>query len=188
VTVVNNLCPSGQNFTYGYKNATNLVTSITYPTTSGLTGSFTYMDNAHDKRLQTIQNMKGATQRSKFDYTYNNDGTIATETTQTGTATAITHTLSYDKVDQLLGDVQSGGGSVSDTFKYDPLGNRLTETLSGTTTGGRFNKINQLVALGTTSGTTTVSGTTTANASSVVINGVTATVTGSTSSRPMCRR
>jgi RHS repeat-associated protein len=77
--------------------------------------------------------------------------------------TAIVNTLSYDGADQLVNAVQSGGGSATNAYNYDPAGNRLAETTASTTTAGRFNKLNQLIATSSSATTQTVSGHTTAN-------------------------
>jgi len=193
VTAVTNALGS---FTYGYPDLTNRVHTIAYPSGTGLTGTYSYYGHTSsdgnpsdgDDRLSDITYLSSTGTLSKFDYTYNAVGTIASWTTQTGTTTAIVNTLGYDAADQLTSNAQSGGATAGNQYNYDPAGNRLAElTLSGSTvtntTGGLFNSFNQLTSYSgtTTASTTTVSGTTTLGASSVIVNGVMATVTGSTS-------
>lgn len=129
--------------------------------------------------MQTIQNLQGSTQLSNFDYTYNPVGTIATWTQQADSSTAVVNTLGYDAADQLTSAVQSGGGSASNVYGYDPMGNRLSETTASGTTAGQFNNLNQLTAIGGTS-SQTVAGHTSAAVTSVNVNAVPATITSGT--------
>ena len=167
-------------FTYAYVNETSRLSSVTYPSGTGLSTSYSYFDNTHlqdFERLKTIQNFKssGATNVSKFDYTYNAVGTIATWTQQADSSTAVVNTLTYDNA------AQSGGGSASNAYKYDPAGNRLTETTASTTTAGAFNNLNQLTALTSSAATQTVAGhTDTVPASTLSIDSVPASITSTT--------
>jgi RHS repeat-associated protein len=170
-------------FTYAYVDTTSRLSSVTYPSGTGLSTLYSYFGNTGDQRLETIQNLHSSTQLSKFDYTYNAVGTIASWTQQADSSTAVVNTLSYDNADQLTKNVQSGGATAGNGYNYDPAGNRLAETtLSGTsvtaTTASLFNNLNQLLSLSGTTSTTTVSGTTSLAASSVIVNGLAATVTG----------
>jgi len=172
-------------FTYAYVDTTSRLSSVTYPIGTGLSTVYSYFGNTGDQRLQTIQNLHGTTQLSRFDYTYNAIGTIASWTQQADSSTAVVNVLSYDNADQLTSNVQSGGATAGNGYNYDPAGNRLAETtLSGTTTTGvtasLFNNLNQLTSLSGTTSTTTVSGTTSLTPSVVTINGVTATLSGTT--------
>jgi hypothetical protein len=104
---------------YSYVDLTSRLSGVTYPTSTGLSTSYTYFGNTStdsnpgdgDQRLKTIQNFtsSGSTSLSKFDYTYNPVGTIATWTQQADSSTAVVNTLTYDNADQLTGAVQSGG-------------------------------------------------------------------------------
>jgi RHS repeat-associated protein len=51
---------------------------MTYPSGIGLSTSYSYFGNTGDQRLEDITNAKSGTTMSKFDYTYNPAGTIAT--------------------------------------------------------------------------------------------------------------
>ena len=177
VTGVNN--PLGA-FTYAYVDTTSRLSSVTYPSGTSLTTSYSYFGNTSDQRLQTIQNLKGSTELSKFDYTYNAVGTIATWTQQADSSTAVVNTLSYDNADQLTSDVQSGGASASNAYHYDPAGNRLAEVTGTGTTTGQFNNVNQLTALSTSATGQTVSGYTSAAVTNLTVNAVPATITGGT--------
>ena len=177
--VTNPLTPSGQDFTCAYVNTTRRLSSVTYPSSTGLSTVYSYFGNTGDQHLQEIQNKKGSTNVSKFDYTYNAVGTIATWTQQADSSTAIVNTLSYDGADQLTNAVQSGGGSASNAYAYDPAGNRLAETTGSGTTAGQFNNLNQLTAIGSTT-STTVSGYTSTAIASATVNAVPATITSGT--------
>jgi RHS repeat-associated protein len=166
-------------FTYWYVDQTSRLSSVIYPTGTSLSTSYAYYNNVGDQRLQTIQNLQGTTQLSRFDYTYNPVGTIATWTQQADSSTAIVNTLSYDDADQLTSAAQSGGGSASNGYNYDPAGNRLAETTGSGTTAGQFNNLNQLTSLSTSTTSQTVAGTTSANAT-VNINAVAASITNGT--------
>ena len=167
-------------FTYAYVDTTSRLSSVTYPSGTGLSTSYSYFGNTGDQRLQTIQNVQGSTQLSKFDYTYNAVGTIATWTQQADSSTAVVNTLSYDHADQLVSDVQSGGATASDAYHYDPAGNRLAEVTGAGTTTGQFNNVNQLTALSTSTTGQTVSGYTSAAVTNLTVNAVPATITGGT--------
>jgi YD repeat-containing protein len=150
--------------------------------------SYSYFANAAptgtgngDQRLETITHKQGSTQLSNFGHTYNPVGTIATWTQQTTSgSTATTNTLSYDTADQLTKDVQSGGATASNAYNYDPDGNRLLETTLTGATAGQFNNLNQLKGLTAGPGMQTVAGHTSAAVSSVNLDTVAATLSGST--------
>jgi RHS repeat-associated protein len=172
-------------FTYAYVDETSRLSSVTYPTGTGGTGhsmitNYSYYGNTGDQRLEEIQNLKYTTQLSQFDYTYNAVGTIATWTQQADSSTAVVNTLSYDGADQLVNAVQSGGGSASNAYHYDPAGNRLAEVTGSGTTAGQFNNLNQLTGLSSSTTSTTVAGHTSAAITSATINALPATITSST--------
>jgi RHS repeat-associated protein len=180
VTNLNN--PLGA-FTYAYVDETSRLNSVTYPSGTGLSTSYSYFGNTGDQRLQDITNSKSSTVLSKFDYTYTPVGTIATWQQQTDSNTPTQYALTYDNADQLTDAEQTNTSTsatiTSNKYGYDPAGNRLAETTLSATTGGRFNSLNQLTGYGTVSGTQMVAGNTSASAS-VVINGQAANVTSGT--------
>ncbi len=51
-------------FTYAYVNTTSRLSSVTYPSGTGLSISYSYFNNAGDQRLQTIQNSKTSQRRN----------------------------------------------------------------------------------------------------------------------------
>jgi RHS repeat-associated protein len=185
---VTNVTNALGSFGYGYVDETPRLLSVTYPSGTGLSSSYSYFGNTSsdsdpaddDQRLASIQNMKGSTQLSKFAYTYNTVGTIATWSQQADSGTATLNTFTYDTADQLTNVAQSGGGSSTWAYGYDPAGNRLTETtLTGTTTGN-FNNLNQLNSLTGTSTLQTIAGYTSGAVTNVTVNAVPATISNST--------
>ena len=177
-------------FTYGYVDETARLSSVTYPSGTGLTTSYSYFGNTSgdgnpaddDQRLQTIQNFTGggSTNLSRFDYTYNPVGTIATWKQQADTGTATLNTLSYDAADQLVNAVQSGGATATNAYGYDPAGNRLSQITATGTVTGNFNKLNQLTSQTGTTTLQTVSGYTSGAVTNVTVNAVPATISSST--------
>jgi RHS repeat-associated protein len=176
--VTNALTPTGS-FTYSYVDATSRLSSVACPSGTGLSTNYSYFgsgDYQDFERLQTIQNMSGSTQLSRFDYTYKPVGTITTWAQQTSSATG-TYTMSYDNADQLVDAEQTLTGTTvsSNKYNYDPAGNRLSQiTLTGTTVGA-FNNLNQLMGL---TGSLTTTGTVAGYTSSSVTNVTVADVTG----------
>ena len=173
-------------FTYAYVDATSRLSEVTYP--NGQKTDYSYFGNTGDQRLQEIKNyisgMISNTPLSKFDYTYNPVGTIATWQQQADSDTPTSYALSYDAADQLINAVQTNTSTSatvsSNAYNYDPSGNRLAETTQSATTAGEFNTLNQLTRYTSVSGTQTVAGNTSAAVSSVTVNAVPATVTEST--------
>ncbi len=117
---------------------------------------------------------------SQFDYTYNPVGTIATWTQQADSSTPVVNTLSYDGADQLTSCVQSGGATASNTYAYDPAGNRLSETTGSGTSAGQFNNLNQLTTYSNSVTQQPVAGSLSSSANSVTVNAVPATLTQAT--------
>jgi RHS repeat-associated protein len=109
--------------------------------------------------------MDGSVQ-SEYDYTYNDQGLAATETTPTGT-----FTYGYDADGQLTSVDVPGGGTIM--YQYDGAGNRVavvdngtstqyaTNSLGGYTSAGnityRYNSAGNLVSQTDSTGTTTYS-------------------------------
>jgi RHS repeat-associated protein len=166
-----------------YVDTTSRLAEVTYP--NGQKSDYSYFGNTGDQRLQEIKNyvwgMFSNTPLSKFDYTYNPVGTIATWAQQADNNSAATYALGYDGADQLTSAVQTAASTTvsSNAYAYDPAGNRLAETTLSGTTAGQFNALNQLLSYGA-SGTQTVAGNTSAAVTSVTVNAVPATVSNQT--------
>lgn len=154
VTVVTNALGS---FTNSYLNTSSQLASMTYP--NGQVTALTYYGNTNNQRLQTIwnKNPTGGTS-SKFDYTYELDGQLATWTQTADTNTIVVYSLEYDMGDQLL-SATVRDGSTSAVLKefgyaYDRAGNRTTEQIfagtpnsTGSLRSGAFNPANQLTSV-----------------------------------------
>jgi RHS repeat-associated protein len=78
---------------------------------------------------------------SRFDYTYDKDGQVLTETTLTGTTT-----YGYDADGQLTSASLPGGRLI--TYAYDAAGNRTVVSDSGTTTTYVANNLDQYTSAG----------------------------------------
>ena len=188
---VTNVTNALGSFTYAYVNQTSRLQTVTDPVGTGGTGqslTTTYIyypvtntAGAQDgERLQEIKNLQGTTPLSDFLYSYNPVGTIATWQTQVASNTAVVNTMTYDNADQLTKALQSGGGSASNTYGYDPAGNRLTEKTASTTKAGQFNNLNQLTGFTSSSTSLTVAGHTSGAVSSLTIDAVPTTITNNT--------
>jgi RHS repeat-associated protein len=181
---VTNVSNSLGAFAYAYVDETSRLSGISYPSNTGLSTSYSYLGNTGDQRLQDITNSIGDTVLSKFDYTYNAVGTIATWKQQVDANTPMQYALTYDATDQVVDDEQTNTSTEarvsSNKYGYDPAGNRLAETTLSTTNTGRFNNLNQLQNYGPVSGTQTVAGNTSGSVMALMINGQSATVTSGT--------
>jgi len=169
-------------FSYSYVDASGRLAGITAPTSPVLTQTFAYYNAAGDLRLQEILNKTGSsTNLSKFDFTYNGVGTIASLTEAvTGTAVVTnTHAYGYDAVDQLTG--HTVGGTSTNAYTYDKAGNRLKETTPGGSTLGSFNNLNQLTLYGTAVNTTVAGTVSKLSDITILANGISASVTGTSS-------
>jgi hypothetical protein len=120
-------------FTYAYYGVTPRLETLTYP--NGQSTSYSYQTGStQDYRLTDITNyLTGTTVLSKFDYTYNPVGTIATEQEQTDSSTPTLWAYGYDNADQLLSATQTNTSTsavlAQYVYGYDLAGNRLTEQI-----------------------------------------------------------
>src|SRR5262249_48778052 len=106
---------------------------VNYP--NGQTTTFSYFANTNDQRLQTIWHKNSSSGTiSKFDYTYDADGQIATWTQQADSGTPNVWVTEYDPVDQLWSaTVRSNSvtGTVLKQYVYgnDKAGNRTSKQI-----------------------------------------------------------
>ncbi|HJW33211.1 MAG TPA: hypothetical protein VJ505_07585 [Holophagaceae bacterium] len=134
-------------FGYSYDGATNRLLKMTYP--NGQVTNYSYLDNAGDKRLQSIQNLKSdASNISTFAYTYDATGQIQSWSRQADAQTPTVYTYTYDPVGQLLGATLTNSATSqvlsSYGYGYDDSGNRTTEQINGAVTTSSYNDLNQL--------------------------------------------
>ena len=134
-------------FTYAYEGDTSRLASVTHA--QGFKTLFSYLGNDQDRRLSQIKNLKpdGITPLSIFDYTYDDQGRIAAWKQQVDADAAKTWTIGYDNSDQMKTvQVHQNGNLIEDqSWNYDPAGNRLSETLNGSTKTFNYNALNEVV-------------------------------------------
>jgi RHS repeat-associated protein len=134
-------------FTYGYDGATGRLASVAYP--NGQTSVYSYMDNLHDRRLQTIHHKKpDGTTLSKFDYTYDVAGNILTWRQQ-AESVAVQWEYGYDRADQLTAATKRATDPQATilnryVYAYDLAGNRLSEQIDDAVTSATHDALNRL--------------------------------------------
>ncbi len=122
--------------------------TVTYP--NGQTTTYAYFGNTGDNRLQTLhhKNPSGVT-LSKFDYTYDPVGNIATWQQQTDTAAPTVYDLAYDAADQLTAGTKRTTDATPTILKrfrygYDPAGNRTTDQIDDSVVASSYDSFNRL--------------------------------------------
>lgn len=144
ITTVTN--PLGT-FSYSYDGATSRLLSVTYP--NGQVTHYTYLDDAGDHRLQSIQNLKSTGDNiSTFSYTYDSSGQIQTWSQAADAQAPKVYQFSYDAVGQLLGATLKDSATSqilkSYIYGYDDAGNRTSEHINDAVTTSTYNELNQL--------------------------------------------
>ncbi len=159
--------PDAGRFTYVY-DATNQITLLHNPfdertsfvydnagrrtvkkLANGTSASFTY-DAASN--LTNLHNLKSDNSViSSFDYRYNE----VNNRTAIGEANGDRITWTYDNASQLTSEHRSGANAYSNTFVYDPVGNRLVLNEDATRTTTVFDAANQIEYSQATAGRTT---------------------------------
>ncbi len=136
-------------FTYGYVGNSSRLASVTYP--NGQTSAYSYFGHGGDDRLQTMHHRypNGST-LSKFEYTYDAVGNIATWQQQADSAAPIVWRYGYDAADQLMAATEYTTDPTPAVLKryvyaYDAAGNRTSEQIDDAVTGATYNTMNQLV-------------------------------------------
>ena len=137
------------NFTYGYDGVTSRPLSLSYP--NGQMTQYLYFPNSGDHRLQQIKHLAPAGAAiSKYDYTYDVVGNIATWSRQVGATTPKLYTLGYDAADQLTIAKVTGPTPLPVpsryAYGYDAGGNRTAEQLEDGVTGATYNNRNELTS------------------------------------------
>ena len=136
-------------FSCTYDGQSTRVAAVNYP--NGQTSAYTYLDNAHDRRLETIHHHypSGAT-LSRFDYTYDVAGNVLTWRQQSDTV-AVQWSYGYDVADQLTWAVEKTTDPVplvlkTYTYAYDLAGNRTAEQVDDQLTGATYDVLNRLLS------------------------------------------
>jgi RHS repeat-associated protein len=166
-------------FTYAYDGTTERIASLTYP--NGQLATYSYYGALGDDRLQTLHHKRsdGST-LSRFDYTYDAVGNIATLRQQADNDPAVSWSYGYDADDQMMSAVERTTDTTPVTLKryaylYDAAGNRVTEQIDDAVTAATYDGLNRLTGR-QAGGALRVSGTVSEPAT-VDIQGKPATVT-----------
>ena len=139
-------------FNYSYLGTSDLLANLQLPNGTTIVNSY---DGLH--RLTQVVNKKtnNAT-LNKFAYSYDNSQVRTGMQMQYGTDPLRQVGYTYDAVDQLVGEVATGGvagSNYSNAFSYDAMGNRLKrDTTQGTNTSitrSGVNALNQLTSVST---------------------------------------
>ena len=141
---------SGTNsFEYTYLNQTDRVTSTTNP--NGQSTIYTYEDSTttNEPRLSEIKNLNASSAViSKFDYGYDAQGQITSETQQTDTNDPQNWAMLYDNEGKLqnvnVTDTVTSAVLHQYAYTYDPAGNRTREQIDGDIVSSSYNNLNQL--------------------------------------------
>lgn len=146
-------------FSRTYKDSPNQLSSrldtLTYPISTGVTAHYEYFGNTGDRRTQTIQNKKGATNLSQFDYTYLADGTIQTLVKRLPPSSLVNFLFAYDDANRLTSVDSSqpaSGAAKHFAYEYDDADNRIYDSVgpphpsfpSGITNTYTPNELNQI--------------------------------------------
>jgi RHS repeat-associated protein len=162
-----------QGFSGGDKGTRRLV-SFTYP--NGQVTNYSYFSTTNDERLQDISNLNSSSAViSKFDYTYDAKGQIATWKRQADSNPVTRYDTAYDAAGQLASAVLKTDSTNAILHQYyynfDTAGNRTSEQVDTNVTqaiptSNGLNQVASLSAGGPTrfQGTITQPGTVTVNA------------------------
>ena len=118
-------------FDYTYVGHMGRRAGVSYP--NGQTTTYSYLDDEHDFRLQTIHHKNpSAATLSRFDYTYDTIGNILTWRQERAGAAAQRYTFTYDLVDQLTSAVLADTNTTPTILKrqawsHDIAGNRTVD-------------------------------------------------------------
>ncbi len=137
--------PEGDISTFAY-NPVGQMTGLTTqrPGSNGVQTANTY-DNAHRLTAITHTNATSGTLIQSYDYDLDLAGN-RTHVLESDGVNQQEYWWSYDAANRLTSETypDGGGGSITTTYVYDPVGNRLTETTGGQTTTYTYNNRDQL--------------------------------------------
>ena len=129
-------------FDFSYNADTWQPTSMGYP--NGQSSHYTFFGPTQDIRLAQIQHLRaGGAVLSQWSYTYDDEGNLATWTQQRDSSTPRGWTPGYD-ANERLRSVALTNPTATAGYTYDPVGNRLTETLNGATTSATYNSRDEI--------------------------------------------
>ena len=135
-------------FDYTYVGNTGRRSTVTYP--NNQTTTYSYLDDEHDFRLQTIHHKNpSAATLSKFDYTYDTVGNILTWRQERAGSAAKIYTFTHDLVDQLTSAVLTDTSTPATMLKrqawaYDAAGNRTVDQTDDAVFATMHDEMNRL--------------------------------------------
>jgi RHS repeat-associated protein len=133
-------------FTFSYVGTSDRLSRVSYP--NGQTTDYSYFSNLGDKRLSQILHRVSATGSvlSKFDYTYDVEGNLATWAQQYGAGAANTYIIHSDGANQVAAATYQDASQVLKRYNYfyDDAGNRTGDEIDGLSTTATYNVLNQL--------------------------------------------
>ncbi len=132
--------PEGDVSTFAY-NPVGQMTDLTTqrPGSNGVQAAYAY-DGAHRLTAITHTNATSGALIQSYDYDLDLSGN-RTHVLESDGINQQEYWWSYDAADRLISETypDGGGGSITTTYIYDPVGNRLTETTGGQTTTYTYN-------------------------------------------------
>jgi RHS repeat-associated protein len=137
-------------FAIVYDGVTTRPLSVSH--SGGQKTEYTYLPATQNFRLQRIRHLRpdGVTPLSVFDYAYDASGRILSWRQQEGPAAvqARKWAFGYDQAGQVTSAVATQDAVVVESrgWGYDLAGNRLTQTVDGTTATSSYNALNELVS------------------------------------------
>ncbi|MCK5803822.1 MAG: RHS repeat-associated core domain-containing protein, partial [Lentisphaeria bacterium] len=143
---------------YSYDANSDLVEGYAVPEGGGVTISTATVFEDHRDLIESVQNGWGTTTTSKYEYT-NDDIARRTDVVMTGDEfdTDVFNHYAYSDRSELTAANRYNGTDITDTsspvtaydydFDYDPIGNRKTRAVAGTTTTYTTDQLNQYTAV-----------------------------------------
>ncbi|HEV3271431.1 MAG TPA: hypothetical protein VGZ93_04540 [Candidatus Methylacidiphilales bacterium] len=138
-------------FTNSYLSTTSLVSSVAFPSGTGVTQTNSYYTTSNPQNIERLSEIKYTNSSSavisKHDYSYDADGDITTWEQQTDSSSPDSYANSYDKALQLSEALLTNSSSATIhryAYGYDPAGNRTSAQTDLSVTSGSYNNLNQL--------------------------------------------
>ena len=103
--------------------------------------------NLADRALEQILHSRSdASPISKWNQSHDNGGQVTSWTRQIEAGNTRTFSPVYDQANQLTG-VTASTPPFTYTYAYDNAGNRVSESIAGSSTASTFNSLDQLVSI-----------------------------------------
>ena len=137
-------------FGYTYVGSSGRLAAMSYP--NGQTSTYSYFGHTSDDRLQTILHRRADTTTiSRFDYTFDGVGNIASWTRQVDAAVPTAYQFGYDARDQITAATKQTTAATPSVltryrYAYDPAGNRTSEQIDDALTSAAYNTANELMS------------------------------------------